>query len=490
MQTSTTTKLISLLVFGILAAGTTRAQNAKTVIQNAQKAMGDPSSIQYSGTGKMGGIGQSFSPTGDWHTTIVTSYTRTIDYPSRSSKEELTRTQENPPDRGGEVPFDGEQKQVNLVSGDYAWNQPGAAPQPAIAAADERQLQIWLTPHGFLKAASENNATAKSATRAGKKITELSFIAGKHRVTGDIDEQNTVTKVDSWIAHPVLGDMLVETTYTGYKDFGGVKFPTHIVQKEGGHFILDLTVSNAQANVQAAPLQVPDGVRTATVPPVRVVSQKLADGVWFLGGGTHNSVLIEFKDYVAVVEAPNDENRSNAVIAEVKKLVPDKPIKYLINTHHHFDHSGGVRTYVAEGATIITNEGNKAFYEQAWKQPRTLDPDKLSQNPRAPAFVTYKDKYVLTDGTRSLEIHRILGDNHNEFMSFAYLPAEKILIEADDFTPPPPNSPPLVPISLGFANNLYDNLKRLKIDVVTIAPLHGNVAPMAEMLKAIGKSGD
>jgi glyoxylase-like metal-dependent hydrolase (beta-lactamase superfamily II) len=489
MSRNSRMKYISLTALVALVAGVSFAQDAKTVIQNAQKAMGDPSSVQYSGTGKMGGLGQSFSPNGDWHETVVTSYTRTIDYPSRSSKEEITRTQKNPPDRGGEPPFEGEQKQVNMVSGEYAWNQPGNAPQAAIAAADERQLQIWLTPHGFMKAAVENNATARSSTAGGKKVTELSFMIGKHKITGDIGDQNLVMKVESWIPHPVLGDMLVETNYSDYKDFGGIKFPTHIVQKEGGHFTLDLNVTNARANVENASLQAPDAVRQATVPPVHVVSQKLADGVWFFGGGTHNSVLVEFKDYAAVVEAPNDENRSNAVIAEVKKLVPSKPIKYLINTHHHFDHAGGLRTYVAEGATIITNEGNKALYEQAWKNPRTLDPDKLSQNPRAPAFIIYKDKYVLTDGIRTLEIHRILGDNHNEFMSFAYLPNEKILIEADDFTPPPPNSPPLVPVSLGFAKNLYDNLQRLKIDVVTIAPLHGNVAPMSEMLKAIGKSG-
>ena len=128
-------KLIPLVALAALIAGPSLAQDAKIAIENAQKAMGDVSSMQYSGTGKMGGLGQSYSPTGDWHTTILTSYTRTIDYPSRSSKEELTRTQLTPPDRGGEVPFDGEQKQVNLVSGDYAWNQPGNAPQAEIGRA-------------------------------------------------------------------------------------------------------------------------------------------------------------------------------------------------------------------------------------------------------------------------------------------------------------------------------------------------------------------
>src|SRR6266566_5431973 len=347
------------LFFGLLLGlcFSASAQDAKSVLQSASKAMGDVKSIQYSGSGHVGALGQAFTPGGAWPINDIKSYTRTIDYGSKSAREEMTLVEPTPIRKGGGGPFAGEQKQVNLVSGQYAWNQPGNAAQPALAAADERQLQIWLTPHGFLKAAADNNATAKTGKDGGQKVTVLTFMAGKNNVTGDVDDKGMVTKVETRIPNPVLGDMLVEISYSGYKDFGGVKFPSHIVQKQGGWTTLDLNVTNANANVADASLQVPDAVRSATPPPVHVVSQKLADGVWFLGGGTHNSVLIEFKDYVAVVEAPNDENRSNAVIAEVKNLVPSKPIKYLINTHHHFDHSGGVRTYVAEGATIITNEG-------------------------------------------------------------------------------------------------------------------------------------
>jgi glyoxylase-like metal-dependent hydrolase (beta-lactamase superfamily II) len=474
---------IKLVTLVALATGVALAQDASSTIQNAQKEMGDVQSIQYSATGKMGGFGQSFHPGGPWHPTVITSYTRTIDYATGSSKEQLTRTQENPPALGGEAPFAGEQKQVNMVKGKYAWNQPGNAPQPAVAAADERQLQIWLTPHGFLRAAAENHPTAKSGKDAGKKVTIITFMSGKNKIVGEIDSNNLVAKVETWIANPVLGDMPVEITYSDYKNFGSVKFPTHIVQKQGSQAIFDLSVTEVQANVQNAALEVPDAVQQATLPPVVVTSQKLADGVWFLAGGTHNSVLVEFKDYVAVVEAPLTEARSLAVIAEVKKLVPDKSIKYLINTHHHFDHSGGIRTYVAEGATVITQSADKTFYEQAWKQPRTLDPDNLAQHPKKATFITYKDKYVLSDGTRSIELHHIAGDNHNEFISFAYLPKERILIEADDYTPGPP--PP--PIAVAFGNNLWDNLERLKIDVVTIAPLHGNVATISDMQKALGK---
>jgi hypothetical protein len=378
-----------------------------------------------------------------------------------------------------------ERKEGLRVSGKYAWNQsailqpPPNVIQPAPAAAYERGLQIWLTPHGFLKAAAENHATAQASEEGGKKVTIITFMTGENKIVGTIDGQNMVTKVETWMPNPVLGDMPVETAYTDYKDFNGVKFPTHIVQKQGGLATLDLSVTNAQANIENAALQVPESVLRATIPPERVTPEKMADGVWLLHGG-HNSVLVEFKDFLTVVDAPVDEARSIAVIAEVKKLVPGKPIKYVINTHHHFDHSGGLRTYVAEGATVITHEGNKAFYEWAWKQPRTLEPDKLAENPREPTFITFKNKYVLTDGTRSVEVHLTIGDNHDEFLSFAYLPKEKILIEADDFS-----DRYITKMSLGLWNNLYGNLQRLNLDVMTIAPLHGPITPMSEWLKIL-----
>lgn len=487
---------MSLTLASALVAAGAAAQDAKTVIQNAQKAMGDVHSIQYTGTGTAGALGQNWNPTSPWHPTIVTGYTRTIDFVNGSSKEEITRTQQDPVAKGGELPFTGTLKQVNFISTQWAWNQsPTIVPAPA--ADEERQLQIFLTPYGFLRGAADNKATVSQGKEDGKAVTVLTFTdSNGHKIVGDLDDQNMITKIDTWMANPVLGDMLIETTFMGYKDFGGVKYPAHIVQKQGGFPVLDLTVTGAKANIPAF-IQIPGNVDTvehhdeiigAALPPVNVVSQKMADGVWFIGGGTHNSVLIDFKDYVAVVEAPNDETRSLAVIAEVRKLVPNKPIKYIINTHHHFDHTGGLRTYVAEGATVITQEGNKAFLETSFSSPRTLVPDELSKNPKKATFVTFKDKYTLTDGTRTLDIYHLQGDNHNELMSVAYLPKEKILIEADDFTPPPPNAPALNPISMGFANNLYDNIQRLKLDVAQIAPLHGNVAPMSRMLEVLGKT--
>jgi hypothetical protein len=480
----------SLALLLALTAANSLAQDANTAIRLAQKELGDVKSIQYSGVGHLGAVGMNWNPTAPWHTTELTSYRRTIDYPSASSTEEITRRQENPPMLGGEAPFTDPIVEGRRVSGKYAWNQPSngnpAPPpdvvRPAPASAYERGLEIWLTPHGFLKAAAENHAAARPGEYAGKKATVITFMLGRNRMVGTLDSHDLVAKVETIMPNPVLGDMSVETTYSDYKDFNGLRFPGRILEKQGGYPTLDLVVTSARANVEGAALNVPESVPGAVIPPEKVTSEKVSDGVWLLHGG-HNSVLIEFRDFLTVMDAPLNETRSVAVIAEVKKLVPGKPIRYVVNTHHHFDHSGGLRTYVAEGATVITHEGNKAFYEAAWKQPRTLEPDKLSENPKEPVFITYKTKYVLTDGNRSLEVHLTLGDMHDEFLSFAYLPREKLIIEADDYS-----DRYITPLSLILWNNLLGNLTRLNLDVDKIVQLHGGVIPMPEWLKLLRDS--
>jgi len=477
-----TKKILFALAVSALFVGTASAQDAKSVLQSVTKTMGDVKSIQYSGTGHLSQLGQAFAPGTPWPETDVTSYTKTIDYTSKSAKEELTRVEKNPPIKGGSRPFAGEDKQVNFVSGQYAWDQPGSNPVPQVAAADERQLQIWLTPHGFLKAAEENNAAAKK----GPGGTVVSFTSGKYKVDGTIDAQNMVAKTETWLPNPVLGDMLVETTFSGYEDYNGVKFPSTIVQKQGGFPTFDLKVTAVKAGT-GLNVSVPDAVKSATMPQVKVASQKIADGTWFIAGGSHNSVLLEYPTYLVMIEAPLSEARSLAVIEEAKKLAPNKPIKYLINTHNHFDHSGGVRTYVAEGATVITNEMNIPFYEKAWSAPRTLAPDMLAKSPKKPDFVPVKEKYVLNDGGRALEIYHIDGDTHNAGLMMVYLPKEKILVEADDFTPDAPGVPaPSGPRPHIFISNLYKDIQKLKLDPTTVAPLHGVVVPFSDLKKEAG----
>jgi glyoxylase-like metal-dependent hydrolase (beta-lactamase superfamily II) len=188
-----------------------------------------------------------------------------------------------------------------------------------------------------------------------------------------------------------------------------------------------------------------------------------------------------------VVEAPQNEARSIAVIDEVRRVVPNKPIRYVINTHHHFDHSGGLRTYAAEGATIVTHAMNRPFYEKAYAAPRTLNPDRLALAKKTAKFETFSDKRVLAAGGRTLELHHVRGNPHNDAILMAYLPKERILIEVDLYAPTTGNTP-LAPIPRSFAMNLYENVQRLKLDVDKVVPLHGRIATWTEFLAAIGKS--
>ncbi|MBI4465128.1 MAG: MBL fold metallo-hydrolase [Acidobacteria bacterium] len=475
------------LILGVLvAAGCSRSP--QDALDDVARSLGATNlkTIQYSGSGSNFALGQSYNPNGPWPRFNVNRYSRTINYETVSSREELLRTQfENPPRGGSFQPLIGEQRQVFFVSGNDAWNQTGDQPTPAPTAVEERQVQIWLTPHGWVRAALENEISAQRQTVGGRATTVISFtLQGKYKVNGTVNDQNLLEKVETWFPNPVLGDMPVEMEYSNYQDFNGVKFPTRIVQKQGGHPTLEITVNSVQPNAAAA-IEAPESVRGATVPPVRVESQRLADGVWLMAGGSHNSVAVEFQDYMAVVEGPQSEARSLAVIAEVKRLVPNKPIRYVVNTHHHFDHSGGIRTYVAEGVTIVTHEMNRSFYERAFAAPRTLEPDRMAQSGAQAKFETLTEKHVLTDGSRTLEIHHIQGNGHNEAFVMAYLPRERILVQADLWSPRPAGAPPAAPPS-PFTVNFYENINRLQFRVERIAPVHGSVGTMSELRRDVG----
>jgi glyoxylase-like metal-dependent hydrolase (beta-lactamase superfamily II) len=451
------------------------SKTAQSVVQDSEKAMGSVTSIQYSGTGINGNYGQALLAGKEWPRRDLTSYTRKINYTQRSNSEEIVFAQ---PQFGG-------QRQNPIVSGDKAWNVADSGPAPQPAAAEGRQLRIWMTPHGFVKAAAQAaNATLSEGSGGSSTVTFTAL--GKYQVIGTIDGQNMVTKVETKVADPLLGDTPLTVAYSDYKDYGGVKFPTKILESQGGFPILDLTVTSVQPNA-AVDFPVPDAVQKAGFPPVMVQTTKLADGVWHLTGGSHHSLVVEFPEFITVIEGPLNEERSLAVIAEAKKLVPNKPIRYVVNTHHHFDHSGGLRTFVAEGATVVTHASNKDYYEQAFKAPATIAPDAQAKSAKAASLQTVADKYAITGGKQTIEVYPTEKDTHTDELLVAYIRGPGILVEADSYSPGPPNTAPPSPVPPN-ALSLYDNIPRLKLNVRTIAPIHGRGAvPYAEFRKFVGK---
>jgi glyoxylase-like metal-dependent hydrolase (beta-lactamase superfamily II) len=467
------------LAFALVALTGLRVAAADTQLQQIADALdvSTTKTFQFTGNGTMYSLGQSTSPAAAWPRQFVKSMTRVYDFTAGSMRDSVVRM-------AGETTTVGpEQQAVTVVSGDLAWNVAGKVIAARLFEASERAHQIVISPHGILRAAFANNASVTKKTIEGREMAIISFTdRGKHKVVAYVNDQNAIERVESSYGHPVVGDIKVVTHYGPYRDFGGIKFPTKIIQYQDDKPTLDLTVTAVRAN-PPVDIEVPADVRNNPVP---VKSEKVADGVWYISGISAASVLIEMKDYLIVVEGPHGEQRSMAVMGEVKKLVPNKPIKYLINTHHHFDHASGLRAYAAEGVTIVTHEINRPYFEHAAANSWSLAPDRLAKAKKKPVFQTMGDNMVLTDGTRSVELYQIVGNVHHDGIVMAYLRKEKLLVEADVFTPGAAGAePPKVPAP--SAVNLEANVRRLNIDVDRIVSIHGRVAPYSELLAAIGK---
>ena len=495
-----------------LLTGTAAAQDARTIAQAASKAMGTDTlrCITYSGgNGYVGLVGQGYSPADDWPRVELANFSRVINYEAGTMREEQVRRQgDNPARGGGGMPVQGEQRRVLLVSGNYAWNLNGTNVVPQPGGGDVRQLEISLDPHGFLKGALAANDLVSFQRNEGdgERRWILAYTVGRFRVQGSLNGQNEVVRIQTFVPNPFLGDMVEEKTYGGYEDFRGVRFPTgfhnhtnwdHELRpqgffgvRDGGHNSFSITVSDVQPNACGAAVTVPAAVRNATVPPEQVLSAEIADGVYYLTGGSHHSVAVEFADFVTVVEGPRNEARSLAVIAEVHRLIPNKPLKYVVNTHHHFDHSGGLRAYVHEGAIPIAHRDLVPYYYYAImdRGRRTLEPDRLSLYPPDEFQETFvleevvNDKYTLSDGTRIMDLHLVQGNPHAQGMLMVHLPRERILIEADLFTPPAAGQP--FPATVNPAGmSLYNNVQRINLDVDQVLPIHGRQFSWAEFAK-------
>lgn len=433
--------------------------------------------FQFTANGTMYNLGQNTNPAAPWPRFFVKSFTRVYDFTAGAMRDQVVRMEAESQTVGSE------QTVVTSVAGDHASNGAGKDTEQRLFEVPQRAHEIVISPHGLLRASFANNASVTSKTIEGRPMTVISFTdRGKHKVTAYVNDQNAIERVDSSYGHPIVGDMKVVTYYGAYRDFAGVKFPTKIIQYQDDKPTLNLTVTAVRAN-PPVDIEIPSHIQNDPVP---VKTEKVADGVWYLTGVRAYSVLVEMKDYLIVVEAPHGEQRSLAVMAEAKKLVPNKPIKYLVNTHHHFDHASGVRTYAAEGVTIVTHEVNRPYFERAAMNSWTLAPDRLSKSKKKPVFQAMGDNMVLTDGARSVELYQLVGNPHHDGIIMAYLRKERLLIEADVYTPLAPGSePPKVPNPQTV--HLEATVRRLNLGVDRIVPIHGRIVPYGELLATIGK---
>jgi glyoxylase-like metal-dependent hydrolase (beta-lactamase superfamily II) len=510
-RTIMTRTLVALIALAGMTASTAAAQDAKTAVSAASKAMGveNLSSVYFYGTAANGNLGQNNNANQPWPLTPLNDYRRAIDFSQPASRATaLTMA-------------------VSVVTSQL---EPGVFNQNITPAnmAWAQQLEIWITPWGFLKGAAANNATAKAQTVGGKRYTVVTWLSpikspsgASYRLVGYIDANNLVDRVQTWLENPIFGDMLVEAEYTNYRDNNGLKYPATIVQKRGGWptFQAQILAANANpSNIQqlltaaapAAPVLAgqagraagpppapPAGGRGGAAPPPPMpASEKLAEGVYRItqvpGQGAYNALAVEFSDHVLLFEpGPQNEARAQAIIGETKKVIPNKPIRYGVLSHHHFDHTSGLPAVVAEGITIVTHETNRAFLMNALSAPRTLAPDSMSKSGKKPKIEgIVGDKRVFQDATRTVEVHLIKGLPHADGLLVAYLPKEKILAYADMFNLPAADNPVPNPPVVGTMVFL-DNIDRLKLEPERILSVHSlnpdRLATRADIVSSLGR---
>ncbi len=482
--------------------------------------------LTYSGTGYGGAVGQTFenAVNVDWpRIDALSNYTRSINWETGTSRETFDRKPGlNPASwkyglgwQGG-TPTQKATRQTHIVNGRTAWHIDGDGDPVAVPAelADLYQLDLWLNPPGFLKAARLPGANPIAFWRweqiekgrdgnvvQPEKVHVVAItMLGKYRADATINSQNIITRIKATVSEPALGDFNIEHESTNFMTFGNVKWPiawhSHHGWDDNWQFYRQSTGHNGyggkfpdvQPNVCGDPVPVPPSVAQAKPAAPSVTVEKLAEGVYLLGGGPANSYLVEFRDFLAVFEAPGNEERSLAVIEAVAKLAPGKPIRWVISSHPHFDHIGGLRTYLHIGATIVAHMKNIAFLNRdvLSYEPRTVAPDIVSRWPPTEVSEGYnyeavQENYVITDNQRILRIYYVQPLQHVEGMLMAYLPNERIAFEADLFdTHEPPRA-----AQLPAMRSLANQVTRMKLNVETLAPVHGKPVPWSTLQTAL-----
>jgi glyoxylase-like metal-dependent hydrolase (beta-lactamase superfamily II) len=471
-----------------------RTPDAAAVLSAAATALGAANlkTLEFSGNGWDACLGQAWSVNdGRWARWELTGYNRFIDYETGSSRHTAQQKAAMDPTKVGgcgAVPGAAARAQQSNITTTSPWLQ---------------QLQVWLTPHGFVRLARENNPTAEVVGAGARPLTVISINLTRaninYRMRGYFNPQSMIERIETWVDDPIFGDMLVEAEFTGYRSFEGTQFPARILHKQGGLGIFELNVDKVVPNATAAAAAAPPagGGRGAggagggrggagAAPAAAPVSIELAPGVFVLDGA-YQAAAVAFNDYAVVIDGMQNEARTREVIEQTKKAIPGKPIRYVVVTHTHFDHITGLREFIAEGATILTHEMNVQFLQRALNTPRTLNPAGDARKGAAVKIQGVPDKHVLTDGKQIVELHRIRGHVHADDNLIAYIPSAKTIVESDLVQPW--ISPQFT--NVGYLTSLANELDRLALNYESFVSIHRPTPPPVvtkdALLTAIGR---
>jgi glyoxylase-like metal-dependent hydrolase (beta-lactamase superfamily II) len=453
----------------------------RTIVSGAAEALGGRdrvlavNTMRLTGTGTHYNHGQDMRPGASGQTFTVTAYTMSWDLAGTRWRSELRRTPNF-------VYFQGpaEQRQIQGLDGDIGYNvnaSSGAATRIGASATEDRRAEFHHHPVVLIRAALQpGTEIANERTAGGERLADLTLANGR-QVTLAVDAQGLPTRVESRSYHPNLGDVTASTHFADYREQAGVRLPMKLTTRIDDFVISEIVGSAYEVNA-SVDLAAPAPAATAELPgPAKpnVEAELVAPGVWLLAGQSHHSALVELSDRLVLIEAPQSETRTLAVIAKARELQPAKPLGALVTTHHHFDHTAGLRAAIAAGMTIITHSGNRTFVEEMAARRHTITSDALAQQAQPLRIETVDAERVIADPARTMAIYHIADNPHSDTMVMVHLPAERVIIQVDAFSPGARANP--------YAANLLENIRKRKLAVDRVIPLHGPITPFAELVK-------
>ncbi|MGE0822699.1 MAG: MBL fold metallo-hydrolase [Candidatus Binatia bacterium] len=508
------------LVFGIcsLLVGVPSllwAQPAQVYVDSAVRAMGGSEALLALNSQRIVSHGESFEPEQTVRPDLeeprkVSAFTCTLlrDLNTGNVRYEWQR------DTG--YPFALTWRYTEILNGDKGvilGADGGRSPTKRAASAARlaaRRKELSRAPVSvFVHALSRSSSFLRLADQLirGRLHYIVSYTDRGQQVLLAIDaDTRLLTKVTFLEDDPIYGDTQNELFFSDWRKVGAMMFPFSLLYRVNGHTVATETIDSIENDVDIKPTDfaIPEAFdevdpndgswaefrsqwllrRIALTSPLddlqtQVQMTEIKPGVFHVTGGTHHSMVIEMKDRLVVVEAPLYEQRSRAVLAALEKKFPGKPVRTVVSTHFHNDHSGGLRTYVANDVTVIAGKANETFLQEMLQAPHTYFPDALQQSKKPAAIETVDtEKKVVTDGERTVEIHAV-PNAHAEGMVIVYLPREKLMFVSDLFSPGAPRQPP------GLPKELLAAVEAAGLQVDLIVGGHGNkVGTLAELRQA------
>ena len=476
------TRYATVLVASLLCACAPATQEQQ-VIDDAVEAMGGAGRIRevkaltIQGTGTAPNAGQNRTPEDELPVWKVTEYTRRIDLVNWRTRVQQVRE--------AQFLFAGElvQRQTQGIDGDAAYNvsASGTVSRAGAAAARDRRSELLHHPVTFLKTIVDADITLSNLrARAGERLVDIAMPDGGTMTLGIDAATHLPTRVVSMAANPNMGDVAIETRFSDYEEVGGLKLPRRLTTKMDYYLQLDLQVAKNAVDGDMSDLALPAALRQAKAPeppPVVVTVEPVAKGIWWLAGsGNHRSVVFEFDDHLVLFEAPVNEARTKAVIDKARTLSP-KPLTKAIVSHHHFDHSGGLRVAIAEGLTIVTHRSNEAFFTSLVARQHTIAPDTLEKVRRLVTFELVDDQLTLKDESMEVQLYHLLDNPREGTNIYAYVPRDRILVQADLYD--------ATWLRHSWGENVLRNLERRGLKIERSVPVHGVIEPFDQMVRNI-----